>query len=490
MTKPLVKKLAILATILAILSNIFIFTYPSIHPASCSWQCSNNPSNINIEQNNISINGLSLWDKSLFYFKRYISDIFEQFNGSNGTEANDPNNNDQIHLLAFGDPQIKGIWKNTPYRTRLDIFGNDFYLGHIYSMMQKRLNPSHVVVLGDLFSSQWIPDDEFFNRTKRYMTRIFDRNSPNLTEIQSQNHDDIGLYQANWQRWGKQFDLLNKTQKFEFGYNDVYSWDPENEDFLFINVTGNHDTGYSGDVTYQHLTRFQQFFGKDNYWIEYNNDNNGENSEKAWRLVVLNDLLLEGPALQPEFVDYTWEFLYQLFERKFNGSTVLLTHIPFYKEEGLCYDGPEFKYYPNEFEREPYKSGLLRSQNHISEETTDRVLNLIFSNDKPGIILVGHDHVGCEVTYNKNSSNGKWVATRDPLSADKYFDYHIKEVTVRSMMGEFDGNAGLLTGQFNYARKQWEWTFTLCPFAIQHFWWFSKVSALLTGFLWSLYLVL
>lgn len=150
MTKPLVKKLAILATILAILSNIFIFTYPSIHPASCSWQCSNNPSNINIEQDNISINGLSLWDKSLFYFKRYISDIFEQFNGSNGTEANDPNNNDQIHLLAFGDPQIKGIWKNTPYRTRLDIFGNDLYLCHIYPMMHNRLNSGHFVVLGDL----------------------------------------------------------------------------------------------------------------------------------------------------------------------------------------------------------------------------------------------------------------------------------------------------------------------------------------------------
>ena len=139
-------------------------------------------------EGNITFNNSSLWDKSIFYFKRYINDIFEQFNY---TDKDKSINEDQIHLLAFGDPQIKGIWKNPLYRTRLDIFGNDFYLGHIYSMMHKRLNPSHVVVLGDLFSSQWIPDNEFFNRTKRYMTRIFNRNSPNLTEIQSKYHNDL-----------------------------------------------------------------------------------------------------------------------------------------------------------------------------------------------------------------------------------------------------------------------------------------------------------
>lgn len=482
MLKSTVKRVAIFGTILAILSNIFIFTYPSIHPARCSWNCQAQQESTS----SIAVEGFSLWEKSLFYTKRYFNDVFKQGNKSVDAIHTDNNStpidDDQLHILAFGDPQIKGIWSNTPYRSRLDIFGNDFYLGHIYSMMKKRLNPSHIVVLGDLFSSQWIPDNEFYNRTKRYMNRIFDRPSPNITEIQSKNHDELGLYKVDWQTWGDRFDLQRKNKTFEFGYNDIYSWNPDLEEHLFINVTGNHDTGYSGDVTYQHLARFQEIFGKDNYWIEYN-----VGTDKAWRIVVLNDLLLEGPALQPEFVEYTWEFLYQLFERKFDGSTVLLTHVPFYKEEGLCYDGPEFRYYPEGYEREPYKAGLLRSQNHIGQETTNKVLNLIFNNDKPGIILVGHDHEGCEVTYNRNSDKGEWIATRE-VQGDA--DYHIKEVTVRSMMGEFNGNTGLLTGNFNHSLQQWEWTFTLCPFAIQHGWWIARVSALFTGFLWSLYLVL
>lgn len=474
MLKQTVKKVAILGTVLAILSNVFIFTYPSIHPTRCSWNCTNTDTPIIPEQ-------ATLWDKVAFYTNRYLDDVQLQLSKTStpSSEEEDP---DQLHILAFGDPQIKGIWKNTPYRSRLDIFGNDYYLGHIYNIMKKRLQPSHVVVLGDLFSSQWIGDSEFFNRTKRYMNRIFNRDDSQLVQIKEENHGDNGQFQVDWNKWGIQFEKENKTKEFGFGYNDVYSWDPENEDFLFVNVTGNHDTGYSGDVTYQHLARFHTIFGKDNYWIEYNRD-----TDKAWRLVVLNDLLLEGPALQPEFVDYTWEFLYQLVERNFTGSTVLVTHVPFYKEEGLCYDGPEFRYYPEGYEREPYKANLLRSQNHIGENVTNKVLNLIFNNNKPGIILVGHDHEGCEVTYNRDSDTGNWVATRSPQPDA---DYHLKEVTVRSMMGEFNGNSGLLTGQFNHMAKQWEWTFTLCPFGIQHGWWIAKVSALLTGFLWSLFLVL
>ena len=38
------------------------------------------------------------------------------------------------------------------------------------------------------------------------MTSIFNRNSPNLTEIQSKYHDDIELYQADWKSWGNQFE--------------------------------------------------------------------------------------------------------------------------------------------------------------------------------------------------------------------------------------------------------------------------------------------
>ncbi|CCD22426.1 Ted1p NDAI_0A02680 [Naumovozyma dairenensis CBS 421] len=471
MLKPLVKKFAIWATIITIITNIYIFTYPSIHPTQCSWKCYDKTN----ESSEPDISSLSSLGKYTYYTKRYLNDIKNQYL----TKTEQENTND-IHLLAFGDPQIKGIWHNTPYITRLDTFGNDYYLGHIYSMMQKRLSPTHVAIMGDLFSSQWIGDSEFFNRTKRYMNRIFKRNADDtwLYDLKKNNHDEMGLYKVNWTKYANEF-KLNPNNSFA-GYKDVYSWDPENENYLFINITGNHDVGYSGDATYQHMSRYHEIFGKDNFFIEYDVE-----TDHPWRIVVLNTLTLEGPALQPEFVDNTWEFLYQVFERRFNGSTILLTHVPFYKEEGLCVDGPEFRYYPEVYEKEPYKANLLRSQNHMSEEATNKVFNLIFDNKKPGIVLNGHDHEGCETIYNKKGAS--WIATKD---IDPSADYYLQEITVRAMMGEFNGNTGLVTGHFNELTKLWDFNFTLCPFNIQHFWWAAKASAIITGFIWSFYVLL
>jgi hypothetical protein len=378
-------------------------------------------------------------------------------------------------MLAFGDPQIKGNWPSTPYVKRLDTYGNDYYLGHIYNVMKRRLQPTHVAVLGDLFSSQWIGDSEFFNRTRRYVTRLFDQ------------PDEQREYVLNFMKENDSVDwnaFLHDTKSksihdLEFGFSDVYDWNTPNyvkrfeNEPLFLNVSGNHDIGYSGDATWQHMARYFKLFGKDNYWIEYE-----AGTPHAWRVVVLNSLLLEGPALQPEFLEYTWEFLYQLFERKFDGATILLTHVPFYKEEGLCFDGPHFDYY-GENAREPYKIGKLRSHNHLSKDVTKRVLNLVF-NDRPGIILTGHDHEGCETYYNKNNTDSNWYtskAVEEPLA--------IKEITVRAMMGEFGGNTGIMTGHFNTIEAQWEFDFKLCPFIIQHVWWVTKVVTILATLLGS-----
>lgn len=475
LSKSFIRKFASFATVLCVLSNVFIYTYPSLNSQRCSWKCHDKLTD--------DTKPSSSWENLTFKVRSYFDDVKEQLIARKDQKLNDEDKPADIHLMAFGDPQIKGVWKNTPYVTRLDIFGNDYFLGHIVSMMRKRLDPSHVVVMGDLFSSQWIPDSEFYNRTKRYTSRIFGRDISWLEDIREKSHNHEG-YKVDWKKWGTKLDEVRATEKpwdLGFHYNDVYSWDPENDDALFINVTGNHDIGYSGDITYQHLARFSELFGKVNYWIEYDTE-----TDHPWRIVVLNSLTLEGPSMQPEFIEATWEFLYQLFERRFQGSTVLLTHVPFYKKEGLCSDGPHFDYYPEDYEPEPVKRGKLRSQNHLSEEVTNRVLNLIFDNDKPGIILTGHDHVGCETMYNKNAQDGTWFASKDKESQDLV----IQEITVKSMMGEYGGNTGLVTGQFDERLGEWQWTFTLCSFAVQHFWWFAKVSSLITGFLWSFYILI
>lgn len=478
MLKFYLKRFAIFATVLTVLTNIYSYTYPSLNPVNCSWHCFDDSNKGLIPPENSS-----LTDKIVFYTKRYFKDVINTQFSSQKDEKVTQNVKD-VHIMALGDPQIKGVWPSTPYISRLDTFGNDYYLGHIFKTMKNRLDPSHVVVMGDLFSSQWIPDSEFYNRTRRYMKRLFNRETTSIEKIKEKNHSsNPNLFQVDWQAWGNEFNanLNEHPEDFGFGFKDVSSW-TDGDDYLFVNLTGNHDVGYSGDATYQHLTRYQTLFGKDNFWIEYDTD-----TDHPWRLVVLNDLLLEGPALQPEFVTYNWEFLRQLEAQNFTGSTILATHVPFYKVEGLCVDPPEYRYYPEDYPKEPYKANLLRSQNHISEEVTNKVFSLIFGNGKPGMVLVGHDHEGCEVVYNKFESNNSWVATKETIEGA---DYHLQEITVRSMMGQFYGNTGLLTGHFNEATKFWEWKFTLCPFSIQHVWWFSKVSAIVTLLVWSTLFVL
>ncbi|KAL1835203.1 hypothetical protein VTK73DRAFT_6020 [Phialemonium thermophilum] len=59
------------------------------------------------------------------------------------------------------------------FRKRLDLFGNDFYLAHIYRTLRWWTRPTHVAVLGDLVGSQWLTDDEFDRRSWRYWNRVF-----------------------------------------------------------------------------------------------------------------------------------------------------------------------------------------------------------------------------------------------------------------------------------------------------------------------------
>jgi hypothetical protein len=56
---------------------------------------------------------------------------------------------------------------------QIDLFGNDLYFRHIYTSFVSPNSlfspkPTHVIVLGDLFSSQWIKDMEFKKRVERY----------------------------------------------------------------------------------------------------------------------------------------------------------------------------------------------------------------------------------------------------------------------------------------------------------------------------------
>lgn len=309
----------------------------------------------------------------------------------------------EIKLLAFGDPQIPGSDPLLPFRKRIDIVGNDMFLAHIVRTVKWWTRPDAVLVLGDLLSSQWISDNAFFERVERYK-RIF----PQSTEGP-----------------------------------------------VLYNLSGNHDIGYHGEMSSQRVDRFCRAFGKLNF-IEHFTDNRN----RSWRLVLVNSLSLDGPAVGP-YQDETFEFLRRVQFESYNGSTVLLTHIPLYKQPGVCQDAPHTEYYFN---------GAIKEQNHLSYESSIRLLRSAFS-DGGGIILTGHDHEGCATSYTVG-------ARATDLIIEPGLGGVIPEITVRSVMGEFGGNAGLVSGVWNDGLEAYEFFCDLCPFHVQHIWWIANVSGL------------
>lgn len=469
-------------TVVALLLNFFIYFYPDLLNSNeqCRWH--------EFEASNQTKSKYDMLNKLPAGLRERILLNFPRLQDTSELDFPSPYYRDggikDIHLLAFGDPQINGNWKLTSYIKRLDNYGNDYYLGHIYKIMNRRMHPSHVAVMGDMFSSQWILDSEYYNRTYRFVERLFNRPIKHKKTVLDTHarHENY-----NWQEWLEKEKALDPTKRYQSRvYDDVYDWYdlsqkyPSFHEPLFINITGNHDIGYSGDATWQHMARFHLLFGQNNYIINYN-----KGTPEEWRLIVLDSLTLEGPALQEEFRNYTWSFLSHLNEtanRDFHGTTVLFTHIPFYKKEGLCVDGPEHRYYVNNT-NEPYKNGKLRSQNQLLFDTTQKVLNAIFpENSKNGIVLTGHDHYGCDDWY--NMINGTWTASKNITNDGERFP--VREIVVKSMMGDFDGQTGVLTGHFDYKKSNWVFAFSYCSFVVQHWWWAAKVTFLIAVFLQSL----
>ena len=77
----------------------------------------------------------------------------------------------QSHLKDLYQKDIPVVVQQL--RKQLDLFGNDFYLAHVYRTLHWFTYPSHTAVLGDLLGSQWVDDVEFESRGRRYWGRVF-----------------------------------------------------------------------------------------------------------------------------------------------------------------------------------------------------------------------------------------------------------------------------------------------------------------------------
>jgi len=362
------------------------------------------------------------------------------------------------------------------YRKRLDLIGNDFYLAHIYRTLHWTLLPTHVAVLGDLIGSQWVSDEEFERRGIRYWGRVFQKGRRVENDVTNGIHISSLNVADGVEGWSKRV----------------------------INVAGNHDVGYAGDMTSDKLERFERVFGKANWETRFRLpiDHIEEGLEPVeLRLIVLNSLNLDTPVLDRDLQTDTYDFLNDVIgasksvEDKTTG-TILLTHLPLHKEAGVCVDGPLFNFHDEE-----HGAGV-KEQNHLSYDASKGILEGIYgmSGDpnapgegtgRNGIVLTGHDHEGCDVYHHLPNADDviarKWTAEK--WNARKWNKTSsetdrsvpgIREITVRSMMGDFGGNAGLLSAWFDPTTREWQFDYSTCALGKQHIWWAIHILDIIT----------
>ena len=382
-------------------------------------------------------------------------------------------------------------------RKRLDLLGNDFYLAHVYRTLHWWSQPTHVSVLGDLVGSQWIDDGEFERRGRRFWDRVF-RGTERVA-------DEIAAYPS------AEYDL---TATLDEGGGDggaLGAWKHR-----LINVAGNHDIGYAGDLTPERIARFERVFGKANYELRfelplsdpslnatlYDPATNPDSTRLApeLRVVVVNDMNLDTPALSKELQDETYKFMNAVIRTgaavEFAGQyTVALTHIPLHKPKGVCVDAPYFDFFP------AAEGGGVREQYLLSYDASRTFLEGIYGlNGNPraagkgmgrrGVILNGHDHAGCDTWHYINQTNGtsprerrwearRWLEARDEGVPRREGHPGMREITVRSMMGDYGGNAGLLSAWFDEEAWEWRVEYAACELGPHYLWWTVHVVDLI-----------
>ncbi|KAK2744609.1 hypothetical protein FQN57_004214 [Myotisia sp. PD_48] len=391
-------------------------------------------------------------------------------------------------------------------RKRLDLLGNDFYLAHIYRTLSWWSRPTHTTVLGDLVGSQWVLDDEFERRSWRYWNRVFRGGVRVDNDITVTGSDDPAKHERG-------------EFKADLGTDD---WSQR-----IINIAGNHDIGYAGDISRARMERFDRAFGRPNWDVRFelpgynrsdiSSSGSGSGSPPSIHLIVLNTLSIDGPALDSSIQTETYQYVNDVIRRRLRPVedrttfTLLLTHLPLHKQEGVCTDPPYFSYNDGDDQdngNEPrFTNGGLREQNHLSEYFSRiGLLQGIFGmtgdakapsqgKGRNGLVLTGHDHTGCDVIHfvDRNgtqvnddpASSWSWNATRyDPKAFNHTkADPAIREVTLRSMMGEYGGNAGLLSVWYdaNQATPEWKYELALCPLGVQHIWWGIHITTIVTS---------
>ncbi|KAJ9636409.1 hypothetical protein H2199_008084 [Coniosporium tulheliwenetii] len=332
------------------------------------------------------------------------------------------------------------------YRKRLDLLGNDYYLAHIYRTLHWYTQPTHVTVLGDLLGSQWISDTEFERRSGRFWKRVFRGGVRVPDEVTA----------------GSQMEALGQDK----------AWKSR-----IINVAGNHDIGYSGDLDESRIERFERAFGPVNWDVTFTLPSDtslpAEQSPEhrpELRLVALNSMNLDGPALSPLY-----------------NPTLTTTSIASSRPPAPSKTDPTSR---SSSPTSPYTKKKARRRQRAEPPlalSLKGILEGLFGmsgrKDAPargmgrnGLVLTGHDHEGCDVLhYHLRNEMENWRAVRwEEARSSGLVERDVpgvREVTVRSMMGDFGGNAALVSVWWDQGVGEWRSAVEMCGLGVQHWWW-------------------
>lgn len=477
-------------------------------------------------------------------------------------------------------------------RKAVDLWGNDWYLAHIVRTLCWWTEPTHISVLGDLLGSQWVTDGEFEKRAGRYwniVMRGFQKVPDTIFGVQ-QVDEVTTLFEETLldagEETGHQEEEPAKSaeQRRKWGGTTEVLGADKNWAKRVINIVGNHDVGYAGDIDESRIDRFEKAFGSVNWdiWFtlpqtlkssdsSHGHDPGGSGNTPALRLVILNSMNLDTPAWSSDLQGDTYSFVNHIITSSRpvtdkTHATVLLTHIPLEKEAGICADSPFFDFFEG--------GHGVKEQNMLSDHASKIALEGIFGMTgnkdamgagmgRHGIIVNGHDHEGCDVMHwirqpgvdqvcrvdelkkeqaywpiptlnnsillpaveidgadvgipslehagneptndtivdeteplsqpisdsipksSEPDTAPKWKARRFPnlpYEVDERDECtvidtspHIREITLRSMMGEFGGYAGFLSAWYDPSigdNGEWVFDFATCGLGVQHWWW-------------------
>ncbi|KAF2822322.1 hypothetical protein CC86DRAFT_372877 [Ophiobolus disseminans] len=528
-------------------------------------------------------------------------------------------------------------------RKAVDLWGNDLYLAHIVRSVRWWSEPSHVAVLGDLLGSQWITAGEFEKRARRYwgvVMKGFDgvpravygmsekegESVDGMTGKEEEEHcveSEMGNLASALADAEQDDPHMKEDDEGEHPDGEVKEEEPAVEEQIeeepvakdppeeqgkplrkpywggttevlgaekdwanrVINIAGNHDVGYAGDLDESRVERFEKAFGNVNWDIWFTlppasndthtpDESDTDNTPPALRIVVLNSMNIDTPAWSSDLQTETYSFMNHIITtarpvQDKTHATILLTHIPLEKQAGICVDRPYFAFFDG--------GHGVREQNMLSDHSSKTILQGVFGMSenrwaagegfgRRGIVLNGHDHEGCDVVHfarqegaedacavndiqsedaywpkitttmpgveaptgtmdalvtvetssinetnplleHENTSPAKnshpspdppsfdpepepaWLAHSYPprpyhISHDAITNTshctsissspHIREITLRSMMGDFSGHAGFLSAWFDAQKGEkgeWIFEFNSCGVGVQHWWW-------------------